>query len=359
MPCRYRVVCLTLFVLACRATGVSPVNHGRDGHATHDYYRHLKYPAKLVPGVALDKVEQEGGPDAVGYKRRTVQWWPRNGQDIVDVPKGVPLRTWTRNKGQTDKEALAGVCRTWARSDSETFKAHLIGFRGFGIETPDPRFNYKLTPAAVLRMENGERRAVLAYPPFHMMVSQEDHDFIHGIWRKEWKKIQAAVSPDEYISNSYRRQDDSLVLETKHFTFVSASKTQYKTLWWMRPHEPEKQDLYRKGTLEFAENMWAHIEAAGCSSLVLAPDHRLRAKICVRSKSKQSHGRLAKLPKQEISKDSPKKLREMPQLLLPKWFNISRKQRFLQVCIITKLVLSTRSNLVEQKFKMQRTWRTR
>ena len=265
MPCRYRVVCLTLFVLACRATGVSPVNHGRDGHATHDYYRHLKYPAKLVPGVALDKVEQEGGPDAVGYKRRTVQWWPRNGQDIVDVPKGVPLRTWTRNKGQTDKEALAGVCRTWARSDSETFKAHLIGFRGFGIETPDPRFNYKLTPAAVLRMENGERRAVLAYPPFHMMVSQEDHDFIHGIWRKEWKKIQAAVSPDEYISNSYRRQDDSLVLETKHFTFVSASKTQYKTLWWMRPHEPEKQDLYRKGTLEFAENMWAHIEAAGCS----------------------------------------------------------------------------------------------
>ena len=105
--------------------------------------------------------------------------------------------------------------------------------------------------------------------------------------------------------------------------------------------------------------MAGRIEAAGCSSLVLAPDHRLRAKICVRSKSKQSHGRLAKLPKQEISKDSPKKLREMPQLLLPKWFNISRKQRFLQVCIITKLVLSTRSNLVEQKFKMQRTWRTR
>ena len=231
----------------------------------YDYYRNLRYPKKLVPGVGRDKVEQEGGPGAVGYKRRTVQWWPRKGQDIVDIPKGVPLRTWTRNKGRKDKEALAGVCRNWTTSDSDTFKAHLIGFRGFGIETPDPRFDYKLTPAAVLRMENGERRAILAYPPFHMMVSQEDHDFIHGIWRKEWKKIQATQSQDEYVSNSYRRRPDSLVLETKHYTFVSAAKTQYKTLWWMRPHEPEKQDAYRKGTLEFAENMWTHIEAAGCS----------------------------------------------------------------------------------------------
>jgi hypothetical protein len=65
-----------------------------------------------------------------------VQWWPRQGQDIVDVPEGAPLRTWTRNKGQTDKEALAGASRNWTRSDGETFKAHLIGFRGFGIETP-------------------------------------------------------------------------------------------------------------------------------------------------------------------------------------------------------------------------------
>ncbi|MCP5111858.1 MAG: hypothetical protein GY953_13590, partial [bacterium] len=49
------------------------------------------------------------------------------------------------------------------------------------------------------------------------------------------------------------------------FTFVSAAKTEYKTLWWMRPHEPKKQNLYRKGTLEFAENMWTHIEASGSS----------------------------------------------------------------------------------------------
>jgi len=255
MSFRNHLACVALSALA-----------GAAAAQEHDYYKHLRYPARLVEGVGRNRVQQEGGPHAVGYKRRTVHWWLRKGQDIVDVPKGAPLRVWTRNKGQDDPEALAGVCRNWTASEPETFKAHLIGFRGFGIETPDPRFDdYRLTPAAVLRMENGERRAVLAYPPFSMMVSQEDHDFIHGIWREEWKKLQAAQSQDEYETNPYRRKPDSLVLETKHFTFVSAPSTQYRTLWWMRPHEPAKQDLYRRGTLEFAENMWTHIEAAGCS----------------------------------------------------------------------------------------------
>ena len=51
--------------------------------AEYDYYKHLRYRKELVPGVGRDKVEQEGGPDAVGYQRRTVEWWPRKGQDIV------------------------------------------------------------------------------------------------------------------------------------------------------------------------------------------------------------------------------------------------------------------------------------
>ena len=115
----------------------------------HDFYRYLRYPAKLVPGVGRDKVEQAGGPNAVGYKRRTVKWWPRKGQDIVDIPEGAPLRTWTRNKGQEDKEALAGICRSWAASDPETFKAHLIAFRSYGTSTVNPH----------RRPAHGERRA--------------------------------------------------------------------------------------------------------------------------------------------------------------------------------------------------------
>jgi len=231
----------------------------------HDYYKNLPYPNKLVPGVGLDKVEQEGGPNAVGYKRRTVQWWPRKGQDVVDIPEGAPLRTWTRNKGQTDKQALAGVCRNWTTSDADTFKAHLIGLRGFGISTHDPRYDFLLAPAAELRMASGERRAILAYRPYSMMVSDEDHEFIHEIWRKAFAKLRASVSQEEYGESGHKSGPSSLVLETKHFRFQSAATTEHKTLWWVRPHEPEKQNLYRKGSLEFAENMWTHIEAAGSS----------------------------------------------------------------------------------------------
>ncbi len=114
-------------------------------------------------------------------------------------------------------------------------------------------------------MKNGERRAVLTYPPYHMMLSKEDHDFIHKIWLKEWKKVQATQKQDEYVSSTYRVQSDSLISETDQHTWVSDSETPYKTLWWMRPHELVKQELYRKGSLEFAENMWTHIEASGSS----------------------------------------------------------------------------------------------
>jgi len=252
-------ICMTLLVLAAGTAAEE-----------YDYYKYLRYPTELHPEIGKNKVVQEGGPDAVGYKRRTVQWWPRKGHDIVDIPKGAPLRTWTRNKGQKDPEALAGVCRNWTRSDSETFKAHLIGFRGFGVPTIDPRHNSVLVPATVLRMENGERRAVLAYRPYHMMVSDEDHAFIYKTWEKAWPGVQASVSKTEYVweTKKPRNRDKAkknLVLETEHYHFVSDAETEHKTLWWVRPHEPEKQNLYRKGSLEFAENMWTHIEAAGSS----------------------------------------------------------------------------------------------
>ena len=71
MTKRNCVVCLTLFILGTGAIAEE-----------HDFYRYLKYPSKLVPGIGRNKVDQEGGADAVGYKRRTVQWWPRKGQRI-------------------------------------------------------------------------------------------------------------------------------------------------------------------------------------------------------------------------------------------------------------------------------------
>jgi len=267
----------------------------------HNYYKYLRYPNKLVPGVGLDKVEQEGGPSAVGYKRRTVQWWPRKGQDIVDVPEGAPLREWTRNKGQEDKEALAGICRSWTASDPEKFKAHLIGFMSFGTSSAHKSvgFDYRakrdmgqtLIPIAILRMENGERRGVYS-PLYHSsMVSDEDHAFIHKKWEEEFPKLYAKTSrqaampranegialklweaarPNFYAIDAgkdakypqWGRNDSTLLFNTPNFHFIA------KDGWghpknWMNPDDIKSQNLYRTNIMEFAENMWAYLEAAG------------------------------------------------------------------------------------------------
>ena len=268
----------------------------------HDYYKHLRYPSKLVPGVGVDKVEQQGGPAAVGYNRRTVQWWPRKGQDIVDIPEGVPLREWTRNKGQEDKEALAGICRSWTASDPEKFKAHLIGFMSFGTSSahksaewgyPAKRdMDQPMIPIAILRMENGERRGVYNALYHSPMVSDEDHAFIHKKCEEEFPKLYAKTSREPSQSRSHEdiplklweaerskfyaidagkdakypqwgRRDPTLLFNTQHFHFIAKPSEWGQPKAWVNPDDVKSQNLYRMNVMEFAENMWAYIEAAG------------------------------------------------------------------------------------------------
>jgi len=261
----------------------------------HDYYRYLKYPAKLVPGVGRNTVRQEGGPDAVGYKRRTVQWWPRKGQDIIDVPPGAPLRTWTRNKGRNDPEALAGVCRNWTASDPEMFKAHLVAFRGFGTSTLEPDPNDVLIPAAVLRLENGEQRCVIDYGHVSRMISPEDHAFIQETWEKAFPKLYATVSGEDRVGpkvnfawnawdgpmpkfnglevprgSKYPRWGIgeggvSVVVETPNYHIIARPKHWGKPPNWIQPDKVKAQNLYRKSVTEYLENFWTYVEAAGAS----------------------------------------------------------------------------------------------
>lgn len=64
--------------------------------AEYDFYANTKYPgAKLRPDVELYKVNQAGKGAPLAYERREVDWWPRRGVDIIEVKKGMPLRTWT------------------------------------------------------------------------------------------------------------------------------------------------------------------------------------------------------------------------------------------------------------------------
>ena len=275
------VACLTLLVLAAGAVAEEI-----------DYYKNLRYPAKLVPGVGLDKIAQEGGAGAVGYKRRTVQWWPRKGQDIVDIPAGAPLRTWTRNKGQKDGEATAGVCRTWTASDSETFKAHLIAFRSFGTSTymsDDPRSVH--IPQAVLRLEDGSQRAIINYGPFSYMVSAEDHTFIHQTWEKVYPKLYAKVTQGDLPRMSklemkrlkdispkfngiepakdakyplWAEAPDTIEIESPHFYTVAHPKAWGRPGGWCNANI-QSRNRWRKHVLEYLENFWTYVEASGAS----------------------------------------------------------------------------------------------
>jgi len=275
----------------------------------HDYYKYVPHPSKLVPGVGLDKVEQEGGPNTVGYKRRTVRWWPRKGQDIIDIPKGAPLREWTRNKGQEDAEDKAGFTRAWPSSLPEKFKAHLVAFRGYGTSTinPDPRHNFVPIPIAVLRLEDGRQRGVHNAPWIGTMVSKEDHEFIHKKWEEAFPKLYATTTQGEALTHKggapggfladfpmerwtnasprfnamdlpkdskyprWGRKGYVLGFETPHFHIIAQPRI-WGGPWttpanWINPGNPERENNYRKNALENAENMWTYIEAAGGSMM--------------------------------------------------------------------------------------------
>jgi len=273
---------LTLLVALCVcATAVAE---------EHDYYKHLRYPSKLVPGVGVDKVEQEGGPSAVGYNRRTVQWWPRKGHDFVDVPEGAPLRTWTRNKGQDDKSLLAGPARNWTASDPEKFDAHLIAFRGFGTSSAAT----PAIPAAVLRLENGRQRAVVHFAPVSQMVSREDREFIHKTWEEAFPKLYAKISKEERPIGAkfplkhwkelpvrfnamppgkdanekfpiWGEKDGHLIFETRNFHLSTTVRDGSGPPAWVRPNDIEGQNRFRRDIFEYIENFWTYVEAAGHS----------------------------------------------------------------------------------------------
>jgi len=126
-------------------------------------FERIKLRGALRDDVSRDVIEQAPG---AGYQRRVVQWWPKQGVDIIEEPKGKP-RTWTirpesmasREPGQQDFEAPA---KWWPRSlrGKTQFEAHLIGFRGLGaINDPwGDDLEKPFAPAVVLRLPDGRKR---------------------------------------------------------------------------------------------------------------------------------------------------------------------------------------------------------
>ena len=288
---RERVLTALVIVLLCAGTTTAEL----------DLYRHLRYPSKPVPGVGRDEVEQKGGAEASGYARRTVKWWPRKGQDIVEIPEGAPLRTWTRNNGKEDPVTLTGLGQHWLASDPEKFDAHLIALRGIGTSTDIPGFLHPYTPMAVLRMEDGTQRAVAYCGPTSHMVSESDAEYIHSVWEAVYPKLYATVSQDAHVMRREKvpgghkgqmtmkkweehsprfnaiesrkdakyplwgKDEESVAFETPHFHLLAKPKAFGNPRKWINPKDPEAQNLYRKCVMESAENFWTYVEAAGAS----------------------------------------------------------------------------------------------
>jgi hypothetical protein len=107
----------------------------------YDYFKNAQLPGVRRADVSLDKVTDEAPANGVptGYQRRTVEWFPKKGVDIVDAPKGALLRTWTINpKSRTSGDNQVKKWWPIPLRDKKQFKAHLLGFRGIGIGIGNP-----------------------------------------------------------------------------------------------------------------------------------------------------------------------------------------------------------------------------
>jgi len=107
------------------------------GPAPYDFYANTKYPgAKLRSDVELYRVKQAGKGDPLAYERRDVDWWPRKGMDIIEVKKGMPLRTWTWLAGPfepvtgADEEPVEEVMETLEakQNTGERYFRRIVGY---------------------------------------------------------------------------------------------------------------------------------------------------------------------------------------------------------------------------------------
>ncbi|GAG07097.1 unnamed protein product, partial [marine sediment metagenome] len=243
--------------LILTAAVVGWVCAGAAAAKNYDFYAGLQYPgAKLRPDVELYKVEQAGRGDPKAYERRVVRWWPRKGVDIIEVKKGMPLRTWT--------------LRTAPASGAPQLKAHLVGFRGMG-NTMSSKFRGDggpIEPAVVLRLADGRKRCFI-----RGSFSEEDKKYIMDLYVKEMKRIEAGLdktkrskppNPDiRWPNNAKPGEPGTMQVESEHFIWVSGSQAGSEGDPWINEKEPDKAQWYRDGSVKCAEYWWALTEYAG------------------------------------------------------------------------------------------------
>ena len=246
----------------------------------YDFFDGARYPGgNKKPGVDIYKVKQAGGPFAEGYQRREVKWWPRKGVDIIEVKQGMLLRTWTLRDRQFDPNStvvhptvgVAELTRRLSSSQPRSFEAHLIGFRGVGNRY-GTGFGYPeyYCPAVVLRFGDGTKRCFT-----RGSFVAEDEKFILDLYVKEMEELRTTLPKLKYGLDQKTRdlysdtikpgEPGRMRLESEHFVWLSGSQHAPNEGYspWINRDFPEKAALYRKGSVAFAEDMWAYQEHAG------------------------------------------------------------------------------------------------
>jgi hypothetical protein len=242
----------------------------------YDYFKNTRLPVKRRADVGLDRVEQDGGPDVVGHRKRVVRWWPKRGVDVVDEPQGAIFRTWNlRTAEQADPEWGAFHGRQPRPADQpQTFEAHLLGFRGIGnLINQQGFFNNKtkgpIVPAVVLRMADGSKRCFT-----RGSFIEADEAVIMDVYEKEMARIKKTlykayytVFPAEakrYPNVAKPGEPGTMRFETTHFMFSSGSQAPPgKDCPWVNMKQKERTELFRKGSFRCAEDYWAYQEYAG------------------------------------------------------------------------------------------------
>ncbi|MFC1600933.1 DUF6055 domain-containing protein [Candidatus Sumerlaeota bacterium] len=231
--------------------------------AEYEFYQGCQYPGKdLRPGVGVNKVVDPGG-EPREYARRTVEWWPRQGEDIIEVVDGMPLRTWTF-KDSAAQNIFA---------ERGTIKAHLVGFRGVGAAITDlfgkgPDAGSAAEPAVVLRLADGRKR-MFAPGSF----GKEDKAFIMELFAKEMARIRAnsvklkyEVRPglsSEYPNIAKPGEPGTMQVESEHMVWASGSQSAEPNEPWIHEADLAKGKRYRQATMLWSENMWSLYEYSG------------------------------------------------------------------------------------------------
>ena len=245
----------------------------------YDFFRNVQYPRTRRQDVGLDRVEQAGGPDAVGYNKRVVDWWPKKGIDVLDIPEGVPLRTWTIRTPEMAPLIEAGYYAKWWPDDlkgKKQFEAHLIGFRGVGSKVGDPFGNKAkllalgkgICPAVVLRLADGRKRCFS-----RGSFSDKDQDYIQKLYDKEMKRIRKTLEPPPTGRRANVENMKVAELNTPgmyrqsgvRFVITSGSQEADDGIpgSWINERRPKDAAIFRKSTFDCFEDYWTYLKYAG------------------------------------------------------------------------------------------------